>query len=174
MRLFIALWPDDTVRQQLADLPLAGGRRVVPANLHMTLAFLGEQDEAVVPTLHGILNELAPQRIALNIDRIDRFVMRDETIIWAGPSSPPEALQDLQAALQTELRKRGFKTTDHARFIPHITLARRARRAAMADQPGELGTAVPWIAQAPVLVHSQSTPAGQRYRVLTPSVNKAL
>lgn len=174
MRLFIALWPDETVRQKLADLPLDGGRRVLPANLHMTLAFLGEQAEAVVPALHGILNDLAPQNITLNIDHLDHFVTRDETILWAGPSSPPAALQDLQAVLQADLRKRGFKTTDHAHFIPHITLARRASRAALTNLPGMLGSAIPWIAQKPVLVHSQSTPAGQRYRVLTSSVNAAL
>ena len=42
-RLFVALWPDDEVRQSLAKIAhkrLHGkGRLVTPANLHLTLFF---------------------------------------------------------------------------------------------------------------------------------------
>ena len=47
MRLFYALWPDDTTRIQLAQrrndvVRLSGGRPSTPDSLHMTLVYIGE------------------------------------------------------------------------------------------------------------------------------------
>ena len=41
-RLFLALWPEDTVRRDIAALAteVAGRRRIRDANLHLTLVFL--------------------------------------------------------------------------------------------------------------------------------------
>ena len=55
-RLFFALWPDDAVRDALAARRDAiafayGGRPMLPATFHLTLAFIGEANELKVPTL---------------------------------------------------------------------------------------------------------------------------
>jgi len=163
MRLFIALWPDEEVRQGLAALPVAGGRRVADADLHLTLAFLGEQPEAALPQLRALLRALPPQSFTLRIDSLDRFIKRHEAIAWAGPSAPPEALQTLHAGLMTQLREWGFNGVDDAPFIPHITLARRVPRVLEGRLVGAIATPVIWTPRAPVLVRSQTHPSGSRY-----------
>ena len=61
MRLFIALEPSPEFREVLAELQgrlkAAGveGRYLDPANLHLTLAFIGEWAEDVTPLLPTVL-----------------------------------------------------------------------------------------------------------------------
>lgn len=174
MRLFIALWPDEAVRQGLAALPLAGGRRVDPDNLHMTLAFLGEQADSAPVALHALLKTLKPQQFALQIDRLDLFSLRNEAVLWAGPSMIPSALQELHAELLEGLHARGFSAVAHERFIPHVTLARRAPRLLGDKAISNIETPIIWQPGAPVLVRSHSTPQGPRYIVQKPDLEEWL
>src|SRR5438045_2993707 len=90
LRLFYALWPDETVRDALSALqaPLQG-RRTQRANLHLTLAFLGMQPASLLPVLQGILQQLPQADIALTIDHSGHFAQR--RIAWAGMwQIPPE------------------------------------------------------------------------------------
>ena len=59
IRLYFALWPDDGIRLQLSRYRLqlareGNGRAVFPVTLHMTLAFLGDIDAALVPLVEKI------------------------------------------------------------------------------------------------------------------------
>jgi RNA 2',3'-cyclic 3'-phosphodiesterase len=54
VRLFVAVWPDVSVSRRLASLQLGGVpgfRPVPPGQLHVTLRFLGEVDEDLLPDL---------------------------------------------------------------------------------------------------------------------------
>jgi 2'-5' RNA ligase len=56
--MFVAVWPDVATRQRLAALDLdreKGLRPVGPDRWHVTLRFLGEVDEALVPALADAL-----------------------------------------------------------------------------------------------------------------------
>ena len=56
--MFVAVWPDDDAKQRLSDLDLTqekGLRPVGPDRWHITLRFLGEVDEALVPALGDAL-----------------------------------------------------------------------------------------------------------------------
>ena len=58
--MFVAAWPDDETKQRLSDLDLTpekGVRPVGPDRWHITLRFLGEVDEALVPALAGALRD---------------------------------------------------------------------------------------------------------------------
>jgi len=168
LRLFIALWPNDAVRQHLAGLPVAGGQRVAPANLHMTLAFLGEQPASAVPALHALLLTLPRRSFELRIDRFGHFIAFGKAILWAGPATPPPALETLQRELMAGLNVCGVGVgNDALRFIPHITLARRAP--VTAGSTARLEAPIVWSPDAPVLVHSQSTANGLQYRLLLPN-----
>jgi 2'-5' RNA ligase len=62
MRLFVAVAPDDVVRGRLSTLELGhvqGLRIVRPDRWHITLRFLGEVDEGVVPGLVDALRGAA-------------------------------------------------------------------------------------------------------------------
>ena len=59
LRLFFALWPDDSTRDRVIELSRRlhadyGGRLVARESLHMTLAFLGETLTSRIPTLEAM------------------------------------------------------------------------------------------------------------------------
>jgi 2'-5' RNA ligase len=127
-KLFFALWPDQAGRAALARLqPLAPGRPIPPAKLHLTLAFLGQQPAASLPALLDILAHLAVPALHLRIDRLGYFAR--PRIAWAGMDQPPDALLTMQAALMDALAAAGFSPATHGAFKPHITLAREAKTA---------------------------------------------
>lgn len=148
-RLFYALWPDDATRLALQALQEEiPGRRIRPDNLHMTLAFLGEQDSERVEPLKEILRALPAFESLLSIDVLGYF--RGARIAWAGMTEPNPALIHWQGALRDELAAGNFIGPRLETFQPHITLARDARR------PAHTVLAVPirWPANRVVLVES--------------------
>ena len=75
-RLFFALVPDDAVRRRVQELQrqLAGsGRAVTPANLHVTLAFLGMHEAAVIPDVCDIASRLVFPRCRVVLDCLGQF-----------------------------------------------------------------------------------------------------
>src|SRR3569833_3284681 len=132
MRLLYALWPDDAVRAFFMRLLIVfKGRHTAYANLHLTLAFLGQQPAHLLPTLQTILSQLPGKSIPLVIDRAGYF--RKQRIAWAGMHAAPDALQDLQSALTARLQRHGIAFDAHQSFKPHVTLSRYG--APPEDQP---------------------------------------
>jgi len=128
-RLFFALWPGDEIRQalfhwQVHNLPRAA-RWVHRSDLHMTLHFLGQIEEARLATLCELGAAVEKQPFTMVLDRIGHFPRPQ--VAWAGLSSVPGELEALQARLSEGLRARGF-ATEARPFHPHVTLARKVRR----------------------------------------------
>jgi 2'-5' RNA ligase len=123
LRLFYALWPDDATREALMRLqaPLHG-RKTHYRNLHMTLAFLGQQSADVLPALKKILDDLPRAQISLVVDRIGYFTQN--RIAWAGTHDVPAALVALQRDLAQRLAQNNIVFDDRSNFRPHVTLAR--------------------------------------------------
>ncbi len=158
--LFYALWPDDAVREALAQLQSRlHGRLTRPLNLHLTLAFLGPQPEALQPLLRSILARLHFGPLNLEIDHLGHFA--GNRIAWAGMHSVPLTLIQLHRTLTNELNRKGIDSDSGRAFRPHVTLARNA------DAPPEQAFApIRWRADQIVLAQSPS-PGGQPlYRVL--------
>lgn len=160
LRLFYALWPDDATRAALARLQTAvSGRKVAYENLHMTLAFLGEQAIGTLPALREILAALPIVEMPLILDRIGYFTK--SRIAWAGTHAAPAELIALQQHLTSELSQRNILVDTRSSFKPHVTLARDA--AAPDDLPFE---PIPWHAGHVCLVASSAEPGKVRYRLL--------
>lgn len=160
LRLFFALWPDQETRTALAALQSrVPGRRIRPGNLHVTLAFLGMQPAALLPTLRAILASLPPPDFLLEVDRIGYFARR--RIAWAGTHRAPDALSALHRDLVRALLQEGIAFDQRSSFVPHITLARDA--AAPPDLP--FGP-IRWRVGQVALVQSSTTAEGAAYRVL--------
>jgi 2'-5' RNA ligase len=156
-KLFFALWPDPATRAALARLqPLVQGRHIPAAKLHLTLAFLGQQDAARLPVLLAILEQLAMPPLQLSIDSLGYFARPH--IAWAGMAQPPAALLDMQAQLMAALSAAGFDPSTHGAFKPHITLAREAK---VAPPEGLSFDPVPWEVAQVALV--ESLPATGQY-----------
>lgn len=163
LRLFLALWPELAIRQAMAARTrqlhaLTGGRPTPPAQLHLTLTFLGSQPAARLAALQDGLAGLAPGPIRL---QLDRYGFWSPGIVWLGCRTPAPALLDLVAALRQQLGQLGVACDDKP-FRPHITLLRAARcPAAWPDC-----TALDWQARDIGLIASQTTPQGVIYRPL--------
>jgi 2'-5' RNA ligase len=160
VRLFFAIWPDDTAREALVALgtrlvQAAGGRATRSENIHLTLAFVGEVEGARVALLHRIAGEVRAGPFRLALDRVGSF--RRARVAWAGADEPPRELMALQADLSTRLRGNGFALEERD-YSPHATLARKIERAV----PRAPVEAIEW----PVAEYALVMSAAGRYTTL--------
>ncbi|MGC2520161.1 MAG: RNA 2',3'-cyclic phosphodiesterase [Burkholderiales bacterium] len=164
MRLFFALWPEERVRAQLArwarELHAAcGGRQGRPENVHITLAFLGNVDDARVAEVERAADAVAPRAFSLILDQPGYW--KRNRIAWAGASVVPPELEALVADLRAALANARV-AFDPKAFVSHVTLLRDASepRAMPALPPIE------WKPDSFALVRSEALPRGSRYEVL--------
>ncbi|MAA73814.1 MAG: RNA 2',3'-cyclic phosphodiesterase [Salinisphaeraceae bacterium] len=142
-----------------ADNCLSDGRRVPLANLHLTLAFLGDQSVARVDQLKAGAAELSARGCRLRLDTAGYF--RRPRIAWLGPSETPDALRALVRMLDGLCSTLNIQKPDEPRWRPHVTVARHAD--APACQPSR---PVIWQVADFSLVQSRLTAEGVRYRAL--------
>ncbi len=168
LRLFFALWPDEDTGSALAALArevaaAQGGKPPPPANMHLTLAFLGdvshERVDALAPIGAAAAQAVPP--FSLILDRVGGF--RDKDIAWLGTATMPAALGELARQLRKGLAGDRFPVERRA-FAAHVTLARNCRTALPRARRIE---PVSWPVQALTLVVSQLAAGGSRYHTLT-------
>lgn len=127
-RLFFALVPDSSVRRQVAEIQArldVGGRAVSPSNLHVTLAFLGMQQAAVIPQVRAVAAGIAFEPCRVVLDRLGQF--GQGSVLWLGAGVIPPALQAFQQSLATALTAAGIGH-DPKPWQLHLTLYRRLRK----------------------------------------------
>lgn len=165
MRLFFALWPDAATQQQWHRelspyLSPLGGRAIPAANLHLTLAFLGEQPGDRVNTLIGLGDDLSSQSLALRFNSIECW--KNAGLACLRPAETPAALTRLQGQLHTGLQMAGFPVEARS-FKPHVTLARNI---AVVAPSLPVWPVLEWQPPALALLRSRLTPEGSDYAVL--------
>jgi 2'-5' RNA ligase len=153
-QLFLALWPDEAARQALAALSrevalVADGKPVPGEKIHLTLAFLGEVAADREPDVKRAAQDTRAEAFALELDRVGSF--RRARVAWAGASTAPQPLLDLQTALAAKLAEQGFELEERE-FAPHLTLARKIAR----PVPAASIPAIAMQARALALVRSES------------------
>jgi RNA 2',3'-cyclic 3'-phosphodiesterase len=159
-RLFYALWPDDITRSALARLQFElHGNKTRYRNFHITLAFLGDQPETMLPELQTILSGLDGSEMNLELNRIGYFTR--QRIAWAGMSQEPPALKQLQTHLTAQLSEHHVRFESRALFRPHITLVRDADAPAIVEFPPII-----WHAKQVTLMQSVTIEDGLEYKVL--------
>lgn len=158
MRLFFALWPPRETAEALAGWATevqkqTGGKVTATANIHLTLAFLG--DAQPDPAIQAARRASARQH-ALPIETA-RYVRRNE-MVWVAPATLPVALGELVTSLHGELRAAGFRLEERP-FASHVTLIRKAR------QPSSLPPLpiVQWPVTEFLLVRSRTSSKGSTY-----------
>lgn len=160
VRLFYALWPDELTRRRLVALQTGiGGRKVAEHNLHLTLAFLGNQPRDSIGRLAQVMQALTLPAMRVCIDHYGYF--SKPRIAWVGPSAPPDALITMQAALREALLETGVRLKPVAGFRPHITLARDA-----VSVNHTLSEAFVWTVSTITLLQSVAIPGGVEYQSL--------
>ena len=158
MRCFVALWPAAATRAALASVTTGlvashpAARPMRPANLHLTLAFIGELDAPMATAVAAALDKIAVQPFVWQIDRLGHFA--HPRVVWAG--GPPAPL--LEALAQTVREQLDQLRVDYdlKRFAAHVSLLRNAPRLLA---PSELEP-IAWPASRPQLIVSSRDDAG--------------
>lgn len=125
MRLFVAIPLSEEIKNALVgvmhDLKKQGveGNYVPARNLHMTLAFIGEYEEP--GRVKEILRSVPFPEFRMALTEKGNF----GNVLWAGVRGN-QKLQSYVKDLRTALKENGIPCADD-RFVPHITLVRKAR-----------------------------------------------
>lgn len=131
-RTFIAIPVSDETRRQIAAIRQAipelreNVRLVPPENMHLTLKFLGDTDEKLIPEIN--------RKIAAIIAEFERFEFVCEItggfpnnhkprVLWLGVSKGFDKVQELAQKVESALAEFGFQPEGRA-FQPHLTLGR--------------------------------------------------
>lgn len=123
-RTFVAIALPEGIRDDLAALQrgLAIGRPVPPENLHLTLAFLGDQTDEALEEAHLALSGLRAAAFDVQLAGVDVLGEQAPRLVFAGVAPNP-ALAQLERAAVQALRAAGLRFA-RQRFRPHVTIAR--------------------------------------------------
>lgn len=130
-RLFLALEIPDSVLERIIEVRDSvygggGGIRWEPKEkLHITLKFLGDTDNSIIPSLEKSISSVLEGKNSFGLV-LSRFGMfyRDKkpAILWLG-TNKNLALQELFLELDNAVSAFGFKKEERE-FKPHLTLLR--------------------------------------------------
>lgn len=180
-RTFLALELPETIKavlrrriERLAHA-LPEVRFVDVAGLHLTLAFLGELDNAHLAAATEAAEEAASAHapITLRLARLGTFgSARSPRVIWVGLAGEVAQLGALQSTLANALAARGFPREARP-FAPHLTLARIKKPlsddllAALARLQGEPAPDAAWQADALSVMKSELLRPAALYTALS-------
>ena len=172
-RVFLALWPDRAVRDEMAEAGRRlhrslSGRLTRPETIHLTLVFIGDLGRQRLPELLERLDAVAAPSFRVEFDRADCW--RHNKIAYLAPSRPPDALFSLVARLESLLDDLAI-AFDRRPYRPHVSLIRKAVCPKANPASGRVPESpewddlrpIMWSAKRFVLVESVPIPEGVRY-----------
>ena len=151
MRLFIALQFDPQSLEAVAAVQKRMRQTAPEArltrreNLHLTLAFLGEQPGCALASIKRAMDLTAWEALPLCLDHVGHFQRSGGDTWWLGLKRS-EPLLAFQEELAGHLRAAGFVLEERP-FKPHLTLARQVSWPKGADEGELLG--------APIMAHGE-------------------
>ena len=167
-RLFIAIaTPPAVAAGLLHTLPVHRGVRPVPAGqLHLTLRFLGDQDEDSAARIGKALEGIRAPLLTMQVQGVGRFRGGQGAVLWAGLAHD-DRLTALFDAIEAALADIGI-ARERRRFHPHLTVARcrpGLPEAVMRDWlAAQHDLTLPaWTAERFVLFESFLSPDGARH-----------
>jgi 2'-5' RNA ligase len=180
-RTFVAVPLSESQRLRLEKLRQELMRRLPdikwtePENFHVTLVFLGEVDDVLLPRVCSLTQEAA------DASALDPFVMslsslgcfpheRRPRVLWVGIDAGANELTRLHEALSERFLELGCRREDR-RFTPHVTLGRTKHDGPLRALGQVLADHRDWQAgEAPVrellIMGSQLTREGPLYTVI--------
>ncbi|HUY73046.1 MAG TPA: RNA 2',3'-cyclic phosphodiesterase [Candidatus Dormibacteraeota bacterium] len=142
-------------------------RWVPPANLHLTVRFVGSVERELVDRVAGRLETAGLSSFELELGDLGTFRRgRLVRVVWVGLRSGAEQASELAARVEAECDRAGLASEARA-FQPHLTLARaRARDGGVLPVLPEAPRVEPWRARELVLYQSRLGRAGAAYEPL--------
>ena len=163
-RLFFALWPDAPLGEAVHALAgqwqrVCGGRIMLSATLHMTLAFLGDAARSDLAAACSAADAVYGRRCRLTLGRAGWWA--EQQIAWLAPARTPPRLSALVGGLRSGLLRAGV-AFDRRRWFAHVTMLRNAACPPRLAVTGGLH----WPVSEFVLVHSSRENGLPAYRVV--------
>jgi len=177
MRLFLAIHLVDEIRKSIAAIQArlkatnADVRWVAPENFHLTVTFLGDLSDALLPDIEDTCTEIAANTAAFRFQvcGASYFPRRSPTLktLWVGLSEGTDEWKALIHRAEGPLS--AFGVAQEGGLIPHITLGRvkgeggmrELRETLAAEAETDCGAQA---ASELTLVESQLGPQGAAYR----------
>lgn len=127
-RLFFALELPASLQQELVrwraeNFAEDAGRPIAAANLHLTLAFLGEVSDETSLRLQQLAGRITQPGFAIDLDDAGHWPRPG--VVWLGCQRPPRGLLQLANLLRAQAARHGCAQSAPS-FHPHITLLRNA------------------------------------------------
>jgi 2'-5' RNA ligase len=180
LRTFIGIDPGKPVRDRLVslqeNLAKAGTevKWVEPANLHLTLLFLGEVEDRRLPPVCQVVQENAAKHpaFAMTLATVGCFPNpRRPRILWVGVGQGAAEVTAVHDSLEAPLLELGCYRREERRYTPHLTLGRVKSDRPTDKLAGALGKYADWIApetlvREVLVMSSELTPHGPVYTVL--------
>lgn len=144
IRSFIAVdVDDDGLKHQFAEFQRrlldagADVKLVAPANVHLTLRFLGEIEESIIQEVTDAMNSVGFQPFDIQFKGVGAFPSLSRiNVVWVGIRKGHEELAEIAGRLEPKLRAIGIPS-DKKGFSPHLTIA-RVRTGRNRDRVAEL------------------------------------
>jgi 2'-5' RNA ligase len=181
MRVFIAYTLPDSFMQSLM-LETAWLRKNHPdfrwtpeQNLHITLAFLGDIDEAGVPLLAEILEEKIPATPKINISTHKVFTLPrhgNANVLALGLSRGEEEIKMTAHYIEgrmeqfTDEKRYSFRAMEKRPFNAHLTLARKGKAPIRLTQDELRPIRIESFIDKALIFQSELTPRGAVYTPL--------
>lgn len=137
-RVFFAIEIPTKIQRQIVrwradNFPDDAGRPVAAANMHITLAFLGEisaEKQAALATMAGRIRQPG---FTLRLDDAGQWLR--SRVVWLGIRQPPRGLLQLANLLRAQAARSGCYQSPQP-FHPHLTLLRNTAHAVPIPAPG--------------------------------------
>ena len=132
IRTFIAIQVPASLQHALADIRQSCRELTFPlrwvqlAQLHLTLKFLGDIPETLVPTITDVMQSVAMEHVSFHIAARGLGCFPTPArprVLWMGLVDIQHALVSLQQHLDAALGRQGIRRESKP-FHPHLTLAR--------------------------------------------------
>jgi len=133
MRLFFCVELEAAVREALEEVTRGlrsrlgpGTKWVMKENLHITVRFIGEVEEALAERLAELGSRVAREAtpFAFVLSHLGAFpIPRRARVIWAGPEGDPRAFVELVQSVEAGVRELGLPP-ERKEARAHVTLAR--------------------------------------------------
>ena len=125
-RLFVSISLPDYILARLESLPktIPGIRWMGENQLHVTLKFIGDTDEAMEGNIIKALGKVRVEPFYISVSGLGCFPRRGRSgVLWAGLGKGHPRLFQLQKKVEDSLFGIGIEPENRG-FHPHITLAR--------------------------------------------------
>ena len=183
-RTFIAIKLDDTIQENIhtaistlqRTLPPHAIRWELSENLHLTVKFLGDTPQSLIPDIQSKLQIISKEQLLFSVEVVGTGCFPNTSnprILWLGLNNPSGELNKLQQDVEDVMVEFGFSKDQHP-FKPHLTIGRIKRHIdkQIIHQIGQgirnsnVKTITKWECKAIHLIKSTLTSNGARYTSL--------